>query len=76
MFEYDQDTVDNLLSNNEQFRRLYEKHSTLKSQVKDANVGAIAMDRFALEDLKKEKLLLKDQMAEMIKDYRQIHASR
>ena len=74
MFEHEQTIVDNLLSTNEQFRRLYEKHTTLKSQVKDANFGVVAMDTFSLENLKKEKLMLKDQMAEMIKDYHQISA--
>ncbi len=74
MFENDQDTVDVLLSENDSFRRLYDKHVALKSQVQDANGGAISMEQLALEELKKEKLSLKDQMAEMIKTYHSVHA--
>jgi uncharacterized protein YdcH (DUF465 family) len=74
MFENDQGTVDTLLSQNDEFRRLYDKHTVLKSQVQDANGGAISMEQLALEELKKEKLSLKDQMAVMIKDYHAIHA--
>ncbi len=74
MFENDQDTVDVLLSNSDEFRRLYDKHTALKTQVKDANRGAISMEQLALEELKKEKLYLKDQMAAMIKNYHSVHA--
>ncbi len=74
MFEQDQDTVDVLLSESDTFRRLYDKHIALKSQVQDANGGAISMEQLALEELKKEKLSLKDQMAEMIKNYHSAHA--
>ena len=74
MFENDQGTVDTLLSQNDEFRRLYDKHTVLKSQVQDANGGAISMEQLALEELKKEKLSLKDQMAMMIKDYHAVHA--
>ena len=74
MFENDQGTVDTLLSQNDEFRRLYDKHTVLKSQVQDANGGAISMEQLAHEELKKEKLSLKDQMAVMIKDYHAIHA--
>ena len=74
MFENDQDTVDTLLSESDEFRRLYDKHTVLKSQVRDANGGIICMEQLALEELKKEKLFLKDQMAEMIKQYHTVHA--
>ena len=74
MFENDQDTVDVLLSKSEDFRRLYDKHTVLKSQVHEANGGPAGMEQLALDDLKKEKLLLKDRMAMMIKDYHSIHA--
>ncbi len=74
MFEKDQDTVDVLLSESDAFRRLYDKHLALKSQVQDANGGAISMEQLALEKLKKEKLSLKDQMAAMIKNYHSAHA--
>jgi uncharacterized protein YdcH (DUF465 family) len=73
MFEYDQDIVENLLSDNQDFRRMYEKHGELKQRVRDANLGTDAVDEFSLETMKKEKLLLKDRMAAIIEDYRRAH---
>ena len=73
MFEFDQDAVEVLLSDNSAFRRLFEKHSSLKTQVRDANLGAVPMDDATLEELKKEKLLVKDRMAAIIREYRQVH---
>ncbi|OGT35975.1 MAG: hypothetical protein A2W28_08650 [Gammaproteobacteria bacterium RBG_16_51_14] len=70
MFEFDQNIVDSLLGENNDFKRLYEKHGELKKRVKEANLGATPVDHFVLEDMKKEKLMLKDQMAAMIEDYR------
>lgn len=74
MFENDQGTVDQLLTTNDQFRRLYDKYSALKSQVQDASGGAAGMEQLALETLKKEKLSLKDEMSVMIKNYHGVHA--
>ncbi len=74
MFEFDQDAVDALLVDSAKFRWLYDKYSALKSKVHDGNAMEVPVDQFGLETLKKEKLLLKDQMAVMIKEYRQVHA--
>lgn len=74
MFEYEQDIVECLLNEDEDFKRLYEKHSELKQKVKEANIGTRPLDDFSLEDLKKQKLLLKDQMAAKIATYRTDHA--
>ncbi|MGH8602338.1 MAG: YdcH family protein [Gammaproteobacteria bacterium] len=74
MFEYDQEIVNALLSEDVNFKRLYEKHNDLKRRVHEANIGALAMDDFSLENLKKEKLFLKDQMAGIIESYRRTHA--
>jgi len=73
MFEYDQDIVESLLSENVDFKRLYDKHGELKHQVQEANLGNNPLDDISLEKLKKEKLLLKDRMAHMIEDYRRTH---
>ncbi len=74
MFENDQDTVDVLLSESGEFRRLYVKHTALKYRVQNANGSTVGMEQAALEELKKEKLSLKDQMAALIKNYRGVHA--
>jgi len=73
VFEYDQDIVHVLLTENTAFKKMYDKHHDLKSQVNDAEHGIHPMDDFALERLKKEKLFLKDKMADMIEDYRKGH---
>ncbi|MEQ8289755.1 MAG: DUF465 domain-containing protein [Gammaproteobacteria bacterium] len=71
MFDQDQELVSHLLKESNDFRRLYEKHSDLKKTVQQAHEGDIGIDEFELEHLKKEKLLLKDRMAEIIENYRQ-----
>jgi hypothetical protein len=73
MFEHDQHIVNSLLSENNDFKRLYDKYDMLKQRVKEANAGVVPMDNFSLENIKKEKLLLKDRMAHMIENYRQAH---
>ena len=74
MFEHDQEIVNSLLSENNNFKRLYDKHNVLKAKVKKANQGSITVNEFSLEDLKKEKLSLKDRMSIMIEDYKHSHA--
>ena len=74
MFEHDQDIVDSLLLEDMDFKRLYEKHCELKQKVKEANMGTLPVDDFSLENMKKEKLMLKDKMAHMIENYRRAHA--
>lgn len=75
MFEFDQDIVSTLLNEDGNFRRLYDKHHALKERVASANTGAENLDEFSLETLKKQKLLLKDQMANIIDRYRRSNSS-
>jgi uncharacterized protein YdcH (DUF465 family) len=74
MFEFDQQIVDSLLSENIDFKRLYEKHDMLNQQVDEINSGNVTTDDITLEKMKKEKLLLKDRMSVMIEDYKRQHA--
>nr|VFK79925.1 MAG: Uncharacterized conserved protein YdcH, DUF465 family [Candidatus Kentron sp. SD] len=69
MFEYDQDTVQALLEEDEQFRELYEFHGKLKVKIRDIEAGTYPLDRLSLGILKKEKLLAKDRMATIIARY-------
>ena len=73
MFEYDNEIVESLLSENKDFERLYNKHSELKQRVDHANAGVEPIDDLFLEQLKKEKLLVKDRLASLIEDYRRVH---
>ena len=70
MFEFDQQIVDKLLEQNERFARLHSKHSELNAHVDEANAGISPEDDFSLERAKKERLLIRDQMAQMIAQYR------
>lgn len=74
MFEYDQDIVEVLLNDNEQFQALYRQHNALKAKVRDAETGVLPLDALSLGTMKKEKLLAKDKMAAMIERYRREHA--
>ena len=73
MFEYDNEIVESLLSENKDFERLYTKHNQLKQRVDQANAGVEAIDDISLEQLKKEKLLVKDRLASLIEGYRRVH---
>ncbi len=74
MFEHEEDIVNNLLQENADFKRMYDKVCQIRVQVKSANTGENPMDDYSLENLKKEKLYLKDRMAGMINEYRREHA--
>ncbi len=74
MFEYDNEVVESLISEDKDFERLYNKHVELKQRVDHANAGMEPIDDLSLEQLKKEKLLVKDRMAGLIKDYQREHA--
>lgn len=74
MFEYESEIVESLLSENEDFKRLFDKHDRLKRRVMEAHSGIEPMDDLSLENIKKEKLLLKDRMAVIIENYRRSHA--
>ncbi|MCI0590475.1 MAG: DUF465 domain-containing protein [Gammaproteobacteria bacterium] len=74
MFEFDQEIVEALLSQDTEFRRLYERHGELKERVREAHIGTSPLDDVTLENMKKEKLRLKDQMAALIESYRRTHA--
>ena len=75
MFEYEQDIVNTLLSEDDSFKRLFNKHGELNNKVDEANSGVHPLDDFALESMKKEKLMLRDQMAAIIANYKQTHTS-
>ncbi|MFT5426677.1 MAG: hypothetical protein ACI9ZT_001621 [Gammaproteobacteria bacterium] len=75
MFEYDEEIVEVLLKESVGFKRLYDKHLNLKREVDSGNAGNFPIEDMELEEMKKEKLFLKDQMAQIIEDYRRGHAA-
>jgi len=61
-----------LLAENESFRALAEQHSAFDARLEEL-IGKVLpseQERFEEVEIKKHKLLLKDQMAAMIRDYR------
>ncbi len=75
MFEFDEEIVENLLKESVDFKRLYDKHIDLNREVDSANTGDTPIEDMELEGMKKEKLFLKDQMAQIIEDYRKASAA-
>jgi uncharacterized protein YdcH (DUF465 family) len=75
MFEYDEEIVEVLLKESVVFKRLYGKHLNLKRDVDTGNSGNFTVNDMGLEGMKKEKLLLKDQMSLIIEEYRRDHAA-
>jgi len=75
MFEFDEEIVEALLKESVDFKRLYDKHLDLNRDVDSANTGDTPIEDMELEGMKKEKLYLKDQMAQIIENYRKDHAA-
>jgi len=68
MFENHQDTIQQLLETNKEFRYFYEQHESLDKQVDEAESGNLAMDEMQLNEIKKEKLLAKDKLISILQD--------
>ena len=66
MFEHRQDQMDLMMKENENFRRIYNRHQALDKQVTAAELGTAPMDDLALNKLKKEKLRAKDKLANLM----------
>ena len=68
MFEHRQDKLDQLMNDNEDFRRIYDRHQELDKRVTAAELGTAPMEDLALNQLKKEKLWIKDKLAVYMDD--------
>lgn len=58
---------------NSHFLKIFDKHNALDDQITKAENGETPMTDAQLEELKKEKLLLKDEASAMIIDYKKTH---
>jgi len=70
MLDVDQETLEKLLSENDDFRSMYQRHAELNQKVDKASHGALPLSDNALAEMKKEKLALKDRMTEIIHHYK------
>ena len=66
MFEHRQEQMEKMKQENEDFLRVFSRHQELDKQVIAAEVGTVLMEDLALNQLKKEKLWAKDQLARMM----------
>ena len=63
MFERQKAKMDKLIKENDDFRRFYDRHQELDKRVTAAELGTAPMEDLALNQLKKEKLWIKDKIA-------------
>ncbi|MCC5866827.1 MAG: YdcH family protein [Wenzhouxiangella sp.] len=66
MFEHRKKQMEALLKENEEFRRLYNHHQQLEKRVTAAENGTAPMEDLALNQMKREKLKTKDQLARIM----------
>ncbi|MBF0158726.1 MAG: YdcH family protein [Magnetococcales bacterium] len=64
MFEDQLQAVHELLATNKAFKDLYDKHQQLKQKIEE--LGSGSRGDYSVERMKKEKLLLKDQLAAIL----------
>jgi len=62
--------VSKLKQTNAHFAKIFEKHNELDDKIKNAEDGITPISDYELEQLKKEKLLLKDEALHMILAYK------
>jgi uncharacterized protein YdcH (DUF465 family) len=67
MFEHHQELLEEMIRDNEDFRRNYHRHQELDKRVTAAELGTAPMEDLALVRLKKEKLFIKDKLAMLMK---------
>jgi uncharacterized protein YdcH (DUF465 family) len=63
MFSNQKSKMEKLIRENEDFRRIYNRHQELDKRVTAAELGTAPMEDLALNQLKKEKLWIKDKLA-------------
>jgi uncharacterized protein YdcH (DUF465 family) len=66
MFEHRQEKMEKLMKENEDFLRVFNRHQELDKRVTAAEIGTAPMEDLALNQLKKEKLWVKDKLARMM----------
>jgi uncharacterized protein YdcH (DUF465 family) len=66
MFEHRQEKMERLMKENEDFLRVFNRHQQLDKRVTAAETGTAPMEDLALNQLKKEKLWVKDKLARMM----------
>jgi hypothetical protein len=67
MFPEYRDLITQLKGHDHHFTRLFDKHNALDQTIKNMEAGIEAAAQLQIEQLKKEKLLLKDELYEILR---------
>lgn len=59
--------VDALRADNAHFAQLFDQYNDLDGQITRAEEGLVGLDDFSLEDLKKRRLKVKDEIYDMLR---------
>lgn len=62
MFPEYRDLISRLKTEDEHFARLFHRHNELDQQIANMEAGIVPADGLSIENLKKEKLLVKDSL--------------
>ncbi|OEZ01766.1 MULTISPECIES: YdcH family protein [Stenotrophomonas] len=74
MFEdQPQSEIDARLSADPQFKKLYDQHRKLNKKCMDASLGVLGVDDVTLGQMKREKLLAKQQLLRMYESSSPVH---
>jgi hypothetical protein len=73
LHEY-RDEITALKQSNAHFAKIFEKHNELDQKAKDADEGRAHVSDTELEQIKKEKLLLKDEALKLILEFKNAQA--
>lgn len=66
MFEHHREQMEELLKQNEEFRTLYNDHQQLEKRILAAENNTAPMEDLALNQLKRQKLKIKDQLTRLM----------
>ncbi len=64
--------ISELKQSNAHFAKVFNDHNELDDKIKDAEHGRVGMSDVEIETMKKQKLLLKDEMLNMILESKKI----
>ena len=70
MHEDNPEIVQALVNENPEFKSLFQRHRELDKQIDKAGGGQLAISDESLEQMKRERLQIKDRMYAMINEYR------
>jgi len=70
MLDEYKEVVEELKAQNPRFAKIIEKHSELDKKAKDVDEGRLHLSDIELEEIKKEKLKLKDEALALILQYK------